>query len=189
MNREEAYRLMCEWTQNPNLRKQMLAVEAAMRAYARHFGADEEAWGIVGLLHDFDYERHPSPEAGHPFVGVEELRRRGVPEEWCRAILAHADYSGVRRETTMEKALYACDELTGFVVAVALVKGGALANVDVESVKKKMRDKAFARAVKREDIVRGAAELGVPLDEHIAFVTRAMTAAAVDLGLASRESP
>lgn len=189
MNRDQAYRLMCEWTQNPNLRKHMLAVEAAMRAYARHFGADEEVWGIVGLLHDFDYERHPSPEAGHPFVGVEELRRRGVPEEWCRAILSHADYSGVRRETTMERALYACDELTGFVVAVALVKGGALANVDVGSVKKKMRDKAFARAVKREDIVRGAAELGVPLDEHIAFVTRAMTAVAVDLGLASRGSP
>jgi putative nucleotidyltransferase with HDIG domain len=161
----------------------MLAVEAAMRAYARHFGADEEAWGIVGLLHDFDYERHPSREAGHPFVGVEELRRRGVPEEWCRAILSHADYSGVARESAMEKALFACDELTGFVVAVALVKGKSLGNVGVESVKKRMRDKAFARAVDRGDIVRGAAELGVPLDEHIAFVSRAMTSVAAELGL------
>ncbi|MDR5682539.1 MAG: HDIG domain-containing protein [Armatimonadota bacterium] len=183
MDREAAYRLMCEWTQNPNLRKHMLAVEAAMRAYARRFGADEEAWGIVGLLHDFDYERHPSPEAGHPFVGVAELRRRGVPEEWCRAILSHADYSGVARESLMEKALFACDELTGFIVAVALVRGRSLANTDVESVKKKMRDKAFARAVNRDDIVRGAADLGVPLDDHIALVIRAMATVAGQLGL------
>lgn len=175
MRREEAYALLCEWVQNPNLRKHMLAVEACMRAYAGRFGGDETEWGIVGLLHDLDYERYPDPgPGGHPFMGVEELRRRGAPEHWCRAILSHADYSGVPRQSPMERALFACDELTGFVVAVALVKGKSLRHVDVESVKRKMKDKAFARAVRREDILRGAEELGVSLEDHVGTVIEAM---------------
>ncbi len=185
MDREQAYALLCEWVQNPNLRKHMLAVEACMRAYARKFGEDEDPWGLVGLLHDLDYERYPEAGPGsHPFVGVEELRRRGLPEPLCRAILSHADYSGVARQTLLEKALFACDELTGFVVAVALVKGRSLRNVDVESVIRKMKDKAFARAVRREDIVRGAQELGVPLEDHINLVLEAMRGVADALDLA-----
>jgi len=139
----------------------------------------------VGLLHDLDYERYPhlGPE-GHPFVGVGELRRRGVPEHWCRAILSHADYSGVARRTPLEKALFACDEITGFVVAVALVKGRSLRHVDVDSVRRKMKDKAFARAVSREDLVRGAQELGLNFDEHVATVLQAMQSVADELGLA-----
>ncbi len=184
MTRDEAWDLVCTWIQNPNLRKHLLAVEAAMRAYARKFGDDETVWGTVGLLHDLDYERCPSQEAGHPFVGVEELRRRGVPNGWSRAILAHADYSGVPRTTPMEKTLYAVDELVGFITAVALVKPNrSLAEVDVASVRKKMKDKAFARGVRREDVVRGAEELGVPLDEHIATVVHALQAIAPQLGL------
>ncbi len=155
-----------------------------MRAYARRVGGEEETWGLVGLLHDLDYERCPSQDAGHPFVGVEELRRRGISEEWCRAILAHADYSGLPRTSQMEKALYAVDELVGFIIAVALVKPGrSLAEVDVGSVKKKMKDQAFARGVRREDVIRGAEELGVPLDEHIEFVIRALQPIAPQLGL------
>lgn len=184
MTRGEAYALVCEWIQSPNLRKHLLAVEACMRAYARRFGADEDEWGTVGLLHDLDYERYPHPgPGGHPFVAVEELRRRGAPEHWCRAILSHADYSGVVRETAMEKALFACDEITGFVVAVALVKGRSLRNVDVDSVKQKMKDKAFARAVRREDLVRGAEELGLGFDEHVATVLEAMRGVGEELGI------
>jgi len=183
MDRREAWALVCEWVRNPNLRRHLLAVEAAMRAYARKFGEDEEAWGIVGLLHDLDYDRYPSPEL-HPFVAAEELRRRGVPEAWVRAILSHADYSGVPRQTPMEKALFACDEITGFVVAVALVKGRSLRNVDVESVKRKMKDKAFARAVSREDLVRGAEELGVPFEDHVSTVLEAMRGVGEALELA-----
>lgn len=175
---------MTEHTSNPNLRKHMLGVEAVMRAYARRFGEDEERWGVVGLLHDLDYERYPSREAGHPFKGVEILRGRGIDDAICRAILSHADYSGVARETLMEKALFAADELSGFVIAVALVKPNrALEEVDVASVRKKMRDKAFARGVRREDIVNGAAELGIPLDEHIASVIAALRGIAPELGL------
>ncbi|GBD28535.1 hypothetical protein HRbin31_00554 [bacterium HR31] len=185
MKRDEAYALVCEWIRNPNLRKHLLAVEACMRAYARRFGADEDEWGTVGLLHDLDYERYPyAGPGGHPFVGVEELRRRGVPEHWCRAILSHADYSGVARQTLMEKALFACDEITGFVVAVALVKGRSLRNVDVESVKRKMKDKAFARAVSREDLVRGAEELGIPFEDHVTTVLEAMRSVGEVLELA-----
>ncbi len=170
--------------QNPNLRKHLLGVEAAMRAYAQKFGEDEEVWGAVGLLHDLDYERCPSQEAGHPFVGVEELRRRGLPEAWCRAILSHADYSGVPRTTPMEKALYAVDELVGFLIAVALVRPTRrIADVDVAAVKKKMKDKAFARGVRRDDLIAGAAGLGVPLDEHIGFVLHALQQIAPVLGL------
>src|SRR5437667_411059 len=161
-----------------------LAAEEGRRAYARRFGEDEDIWGTVGLVHDLDYERCPSQEAGHPLVGVEELRRRGVPEAWCRAVLAHADYSGVPRQSNMEKALYGVDELVGFIIAVALVKPGrSLAVVDVASVKKKMKDKAFARGVNREDVLRGADELGVPLDEHIDLVIQALRGSASQLGL------
>lgn len=184
MNRQQAWELVCEWVQNPNLRKHLLAVEAAMRAYARRFGEDEdeEVWGIVGLLHDLDYERHPSLEE-HPFVAAEELRRRGVPEAWVRAVLAHGDHTGVKRETPMERALFACDEMVGFVIAVALVKGRSLASVDPESVRRKMKDRAFARGVRREDLVRGAEELGVSLDEHITTVVEALRPIAHELGL------
>jgi len=184
VTRDEAWVLVCEWIQNPNLRKHLLAVEAAMRAYARKFGEDEANWGIVGLVHDLDYERCPSQEAGHPFVGVEELRRRGVPDAWARAILGHADYSGVPRTTQMEKTLYAVDELVGFIIAVALVRPTrSLADVDVVAVKKKMKDKAFARGVRRDDVIRGAEELGVPLDEHITFVLTAIREISPALGL------
>jgi len=184
MTRDEAWLLLTEHTSSPNLLKHMCAVETVMRAYARKFGEDEEPWGLAGLLHDLDYERHPSQDAGHPFAGVELLKNRGLPEPICRAILSHADYSGVARETRMEKALYAADELSGFVIAVALVRPSrAVADVDVSSVRKKMKDKAFARGVRREDIVRGAEELGVPLDEHIAFVIEALRVIAPQLGL------
>ncbi len=184
MTRDEAWAVLTEHTSNPNLLKHMLAVEAVMRAYARRFGEDEGMWGLVGLLHDLDYETHPSQEAGHPFAGVEVLRSRGLDERLCRAILSHADYSGVARETLMEKALFAADELSGLVIAVALVKPNrTLAEVDVASVKRKMKDKAFAKGVRREDIVNGAAGLGVPLDEHIAGVLTALRGIASQLGL------
>jgi len=184
MTRDAAWGLVCEWIQSQNLRKHLLASEAAMRAYARKFGEDEETWGIIGLLHDLDYERCPSQEAGHPFVGVEELRRRGVPEMWTRAILSHADYSGVPRETQLEKSLYAVDELVGFITAVAYVRPNrSLAEVDVAAVRKKMKDKAFARGVNREDVIKGAEELQIPLDEHIAFVIEALRGVAPQLGL------
>lgn len=184
MKRDEAWRLLVTETPSLNLQKHMLAVEAVMRAYAHRFGEDEETWGLVGLLHDLDYEKHPSQEAGHPFVGVELLRRRGLPEPLCRAILSHADYSGVPRETRMEKTLFAADELSGFVIAVALVRPSrAIADVDVPSVLRKMKDKAFARAVRREDIVRGAEALGLPLEEHIGVVIQALNGIALELGL------
>jgi putative nucleotidyltransferase with HDIG domain len=184
MTRQQAWEILTEHTSNPNLLKHMLGVEAVMRAYARRFEQDEEQWAVAGLLHDMDYERYPSREAGHPFKGVEILRGRGVDETVCRAILSHADYSGVSRETLMEKALFAADELSGFVIAVALVKPNrALAEVDVRSVRKKMKDKAFARGVRREDIVNGAAELGIPLDEHIESVIAALREVAPELGL------
>ncbi len=190
MTRGEAWAVLTEHTSNPNLIKHMLGVEAVMRAYARRFEEDETLWGVVGLLHDLDYERYPSREAGHPFKGVEILRGRGVDESVCRAILSHADYSGVSRETLMEKALYAADELSGLVIAVALVKPNrALAEVDVASVRKKMRDKAFARGVRREDIVNGVAELGIPLDEHIANVIAALRGIAPELGLDGPAGP
>ena len=184
MTRDEAWAVLTEHTSNPSLLKHMLAVEAVMRAYARRFGEDEETWGLVGLLHDLDYEKHPSREAGHPFKGVEVLRGRGLDEGLCRAILSHADYSGVPRETVMEKALFAADEVSGFVIAVALVKPSrALADVDVGSVKRKMKDKAFAKGVRREDIVEGAAGLGVTLDDHLATVIAALQPVAPQLGL------
>ena len=183
IEREAAWRLLCEYTQTENLRRHALAVEACVRAYARKFGEDEEFWGVTALLHDFDYEKYPTPEE-HPFVGSKILEERGYPEELRRAILSHADYSGVPRESRLEKALYACDELAGFLTATALVKPNkSLAEVEAPSVRKKMKDKAFARAVRREDIVAGAEGLGVPLDEHIAFVVQAMQGIAPELGL------
>jgi len=184
MTRESAWSLLCEYTQSENLRKHMLAVEACMRAYARKFGGDQDKWGITGLLHAFDYEKYPTPQE-HPFVGNKVLEERGYPEEVRRAILSHAEYSGVKRETSMEKALFACDELAGFITATALVKPSkSLAEVEAKSVRKKMKDKAFARSVNRDDIVNGAAELSVELEEHIAFCIEAMKAVAGELGLA-----
>ncbi len=184
MTRADAWCLLTEFTRSESLRKHALAVEACMRAYARKFGGDEELWGVVGLLHDFDYEKYPSAEE-HPFRGNEILKERGYSEEIRRAILSHASYSGVPRQSDMEKALFACDELAGFITATALVKPNkSLAEVDAKSVRKRMKDKAFARSVSREDIVNGAAELGVDLEEHIAFCIEAMKSVADQLGLA-----
>jgi putative nucleotidyltransferase with HDIG domain len=184
LDRSQAWSLLCEYTQSESLRKHMLAVEACMRAYARKFGEDENKWGITGLLHDFDYEKYPTP-AEHPFVGNKILEERGYPEEMRRAILSHADYSGVKRESRMEKTLYACDEVSGFITASALVKPNkSLAEVEAKSVRKKMKDKAFARSVNRDDIINGAADLGVDLEEHIAFCIEAMKGIAGELGLA-----
>ena len=184
IDRSSAWNLMCEYTQSESLRKHMLAVEACMRAYARKYGEDEEKWAITGLLHDFDYEKYPTPQE-HPFVGNKILEERGYPEEIRRAILSHADYSGVIRESKMEKVLYACDELAGFITASALVKPNkSLAEVEAKSVRKKMKDKAFARSVNRDDIINGAADLGIDLEEHIAFCIEAMKGIAGELGLA-----
>jgi len=183
MNRQEAYQLLTEYTKKENLIRHALAVEAAMRAYARKFNEDEESWGIVGLLHDFDYEKYPTLE-DHPFRGAEILREKDVPEDWIEAILGHADHTGVPRKSLMAKTLYAVDELCGFITAVAYVRPNRkLAEVKVKSVKKKMKDKAFARQVNREYIIKGAEELGVPLEEHIETVIKAMQEVAEQLGL------
>ena len=183
-SRDAAWRLLTEFTQSESLRKHALAVEACMRAYARKTGADEELWGTVGLLHDFDYEKYPSAEE-HPFKGSEILKDRGYSEEVRRAIMSHAQYSGVARVSPMEKTLFACDELAGFITACALVKPGkSLAEVEAPSVRKKMKDKAFARSVHREDIIQGAYDLGVDLEAHIAFCIEALKTIAKDLGLA-----
>ena len=182
-DRNAAWNLLTEFTQSESLRKHALAVDACMRAYARKFGGDEELSGVVGLIHDFDYEKYPTAQE-HPLKGNEILKERGYSDEICRAILSHANYSGVARESAMEKALFACDELAGFITAVALVKPGkSLAEVDAKSVRKKMKDKAFARSVSRDDIVNGANELGVDLDEHIAFCIEAMKGISDKLGL------
>ena len=187
-SRADALALLHEYTASDSLRKHMLAVEAGMRAYAHRFGEDVERWGLAGLLHDFDYERFPnnahSPTEEHPSEGVRMLRERGYPEDVLQAILGHATYTGVPRDSLMAKALFAVDELTGLITATALVKPSRkVADVDARSVRKKMKDKAFARGVNRDDIVQGAAELGVELDEHIAFVIGAMQAEAEALGL------
>lgn len=184
MDRERALALLKEYVKGEGLIKHCLAVEAAMRAYAERFGGDPDRWGLAGLLHDFDWEIHPNAEQ-HPIAGAPILREAGVPEEVVYAILAHADYLNLERKSWMDKALPAVDELTGFITAVALVRPSkSLSEVDVSSVKKKMKDKAFARAVKREDITRGADLLGIPLDEHIQFVLDAMRRIAPELGLA-----
>jgi putative nucleotidyltransferase with HDIG domain len=183
IDRESAWYLLTEFTQSESLHKHALSVEACMRACARKFGGDESLWGIVGLLHDFDYEKYPSLE-DHPYKGNEILKERGYPDEVRKAIMSHAEYTGVTRDTPMEKALFACDELAGFITAVALIKPGkSLAEVDAKSVRKRMKDKAFARKVNRDDIVNGAADLGVDLDEHITFCIEALQPIADKLGL------
>ncbi len=184
MDRDDAWKLVCEWTESESLRKHMLAVETAMRAYAREFGKDEEKWGITGLLHDMDYEKHPTP-AEHPMVAVRELERRGYPDDVLEAIKGHADYLDVPRETPMAKTLYAVDELSGFITACALVRPEGLEGLKAKSVKKKMKQKSFAASVDREDIVKGAQELDVDFDEHIEFVAAAMCERADSLGLSS----
>ncbi|WP_439643820.1 HDIG domain-containing metalloprotein [Gemmatimonas sp.] len=186
--REAALSLVYEWTQSESLRKHMLSVETAMRAYAKRLAQDEEAWGVAGLIHDFDYERFPNDaqaaDAEHPAEGVRHLRSLGWPEELCDAVMGHAHYTGVARETLMAKALFAVDELTGLITASALVKPSkAVRDVDVAGVRKKMKDKAFARGVNRDDIIQGAEALGVPLDEHIGVVLLAMQDNAEALGL------
>jgi len=188
VNRQEALSLMQEHTQSASLRQHMLAVEAAMRAYAGKLGEDPEPWGLVGLLHDFDYEKFPNPEHsptdGHPAWGVNLLRSKGVAEPVLRAVLGHAAYSGVPRDTPMAKALFAVDELCGFLVACALVRPSkSFADLEVPSVKKKLKDKAFARGVNRDEVRQGADELGVPLDEHIAFCIQALRLVEPSLGL------
>lgn len=186
MNRQEAWGIVCEYTESPQLRRHMQAVEAAMRAYARHFGEDEEKWGLVGLLHDFDYERYPDvAENGHPNTGAPILRERGVDKEIVQAILSHAtEVTGVERQSKMEHALYAVDELTGLIVAVALVRPSKdIRDVKVKSVRKKWKAKAFAPGVNREEIEAGAAALGVELSDHIRIVLEAMQDAASELGL------
>jgi len=183
MNRDDAWQLLNEYTKSESLLKHAMAVEAAVRGYARTFGEDEEAWGVVALLHDFDYERWPTPE-DHPFRGCEILREKGYPEWVTRAILSHAEYSGVPRESRLEKTLWACDEMAGFVTASSLVRPSkSVLDLEPKSVIKRMKDKAFARAVNRDDLRRGAEELGLPLEEHIANVISFMRERADALGL------
>ncbi|HMD98763.1 MAG TPA: HDIG domain-containing protein [Terriglobia bacterium] len=183
MDRSSAWELLCEYTRNENLRKHALAVEACVRAYAAKFGADEAKWGVTALIHDFDYEVYPNAP-DHPLKGSEILKEKGYPEEVRRAILGHADYTGVPRDTLMARALFACDEVAGFITACSLVRPDRIKTLEAKSVRKRMKDKAFARSVSREDIVKGAEELGVPLDEHITFCIEAMRAVADQLGLA-----
>ncbi len=188
-NREDSWKLLCEYTQSESLRKHALAVEACVRAYARKLGADEELWGITALLHDFDYERWPNadhhPTQEHPYEGSKILREHGYPEEMVTAILGHAEYSGVPRVSELDHTLFACDELSGFLTACALIKPSkSIHEVETASVKKKLKDKAFARGVSRQDVYKGAEELGVPLDDHISFCIEAMRRIAPELGLA-----
>ena len=184
MNRQATWELLTEYTKSESLLKHALALEAAMRAYAPKFGGNPDEWGIVGLIHDFDYERYPSAEAGHPFKGAEVLREKGYPDWVVKAVLSHAEYSGVPRETPLEKTLFACDELCGFITAAALIRPTkSILDLEASSVRKRMKDKAFARQVNREDITKGAEQLGVDLNEHIAFVIQAMRGAADALGL------
>jgi putative nucleotidyltransferase with HDIG domain len=190
LTRDQALALMQEWTPSESLRKHMYAVELAMRAMAARHGADPEAWGAVGLLHDFDYERFPNPERAadreHPAEGVRHLASLGVPDEWQQAILGHAEYTGVARTTPMARALFAVDELSGFLVACALVRPSkSLQDLEVSSVKKKLKDKGFAKGVSREDIAKGVEELGTTLDDHIAFVLDALRPHERTLGLGS----
>jgi len=186
--RDDAWKLLCEYTQSESLRKHMLAVEACVRAYARKQGADEETWGLAALLHDFDYERWPNdahaPDREHPAEGAKILRERGYSEEIVRAILSHADYTGVNRESALEHTLFACDELSGFLTACSYIRPSkSILDLEVSSVKKRLKDKAFARGVSREDVIKGAEELGLPLDEHIAFCISALRENADALGL------
>jgi putative nucleotidyltransferase with HDIG domain len=181
VSRDEAWNLLCEWTSSQSLRRHALAVEAAMRVYAERMGGDPELWGVTGLLHDVDYERYPDLDTGHPRYGIRELEERGYPPEVVRAVASHADFMGVPRETPMEKTLYAVDELSGFVLAVAYVRPDGLVGMTPKSVKKKLKQPSFAAAVSREDIERGASELGVDFDEHLATVIGALTARSDEL--------
>jgi putative nucleotidyltransferase with HDIG domain len=183
MDRPTAYALLTEYTKTAGLIKHALAVEAAMRAYARKFGEDEEMWGVIGLIHDFDYERYPTPEE-HPYKGAEILREQGVSEDWIRIIISHAPYTNVPRDTLCARALFAVDELCGFLIAIALVRPDKkIANVQAKSVRKKMKQKAFAAQVSREAITQGAIDLGVDLNEHFEFVIVALAGIADDLGV------
>jgi putative nucleotidyltransferase with HDIG domain len=192
--RDDAWQLLCEFTQSESLRKHMLAVEVCVRAYARKQGADEELWGITALLHDFDYERWPNNEHAadkeHPAEGCRILRERGYSEEIIRAILSHAEYSGVPRQSALEHTLFACDELAGFITACTYVRPSkSILDLEADSVKKRLKDKAFARGVSRDDVRKGAEELGIPLEEHIAFCIAAMREQADALGLRGSLAP
>ncbi|MGD8698075.1 MAG: HDIG domain-containing protein [Gemmatimonadales bacterium] len=191
LKRDDALAIMHEYTLNENLRRHMYAVEAAMRAYARHYGEDENLWGITGLLHDFDYERWPNDERKaddeHPTTGVKILREKGYPEEMLRAILGHAEHTGAPRDSLMAKVLFAVDELTGFLTACALVRPTGLSDLKVKSVRKKLKDPSFARGVNREDVNRGIEELGVDFAEHVQLVINAMREIQDDLGLGPDE--
>jgi putative nucleotidyltransferase with HDIG domain len=186
--REEAWQLVCEWVQSESLRKHLLGVEAGMVAYARRLGGDEERWAVTGLVHDLDYERHPDLETGHPRYALEELRRREYPQEVIDAVAGHAEFMGVPRETEMAKALFAVDELSGFIAACALVRPTGIEGMKPKSVRKKLRQPSFAAGVDREEVARGAEELDVDFDEHVAFLIEAMTARADELGLRPRDS-
>jgi putative nucleotidyltransferase with HDIG domain len=182
--RDEAWELFCEWTESESLRRHVLGVEAAMRAYAERYGEDEELWAVTGLLHDLDYEKHPDLETGHPRVALALFEEKGYPRELIEAVAGHAPYLGVARETRMAKTLFAVDELTGFVAAVALVRPTGLEGLTPKSVKKKMKQPSFAAAVDRDELRQGAEELGEDFDEHVAFVIAAMQPRAAELGLA-----
>jgi putative nucleotidyltransferase with HDIG domain len=188
--RDEAWELVCEWTESDSLRKHMLAVESAVRAYARRFGEEEETWAIAGLVHDLDYERYPDLETGHPRHGVEELRKRGYSDEVIQAVLAHADFMGVPRESLLDKTLFACDELAGFITACAYVRPEGIGGMKTKSVKKKLKQPSFASGVNRDDVYTGAAELepesGLDFDQHVQFVIDAMAEKAEELGLTGR---
>jgi putative nucleotidyltransferase with HDIG domain len=188
LTREQSWELFCEWTASPSLRKHVLAVEAAMRAYARRFGEDEETWGLVGLLHDLDYERYPDLETGHPRMALEELERQGFSPEFVRAVASHADFLGVSRDSMMEKTLFAVDELSGFVMACAYVRPEGIHGMTPKSVKKKMKTPAFAAAVNRDELREGAEKLGVDFDEHVATVIAALAERADELELNGREA-
>jgi putative nucleotidyltransferase with HDIG domain len=185
--REDAWNLVCEWVESDSLRKHLLGVEAAMRAYAGRFGEDEERWAVTGLVHDLDYERYPDLDTGHPRYALEELRRLDYPEDIVDAVAGHAEFMGVPRETQMAKALFAVDELSGFVAACALVRPTGIEGMAPKSVKKKLKQPSFAAGVNREEVRRGAEELGVDFDEHVAFVIEAMAEQADELGLTPRE--
>jgi putative nucleotidyltransferase with HDIG domain len=187
MTRDEAWSLFCEWTASESLRRHVLAVEACMRAYAEKFGADPERWGMVGMLHDLDYERHPDLETGHPRVALKELESRGFSDEFVRAIASHADFLGVSRDSPMEKALFAVDELCGFLMACAYVRPQGIHGMTPKSVKKKMKTPAFAAAIDRDELRHGAEQLGVDFDEHVAFVVAALEPEALALGLDGSE--
>jgi putative nucleotidyltransferase with HDIG domain len=188
ISRDEAWNLFCEWTQSDSLRKHVLAVEAALRAYARRFGEDEELWAATGILHDLDYERYPSLEDGHPRYALKELEERDYPPELVRAVASHADFMGVSRDSQLEKALFAVDELSGFITACAYVRPQGIHGLTPKSVKKKLKQPSFAAAINRDEVRRGAEELGVDFDEHVAFVIAAMEDRADELGLHGSEA-